>query len=281
MRSAAAAVPTTPWKASPTRRPSRACASSQARSPPGGIVPPCTSMPPSASGSALCSVANNRSRRTRNSSSSKRRWTASRFHGRTARSSGRASSGTSRTSSVSCRLSTTPGQVRPQRIARLALHLVDPVGELGERAELPHPLRGRLLPDARDRGQVVGRVAAQRREIRVLGGREPVARHDRIGIDPAELGHPARGVEHRDVVADQLERIAIAGGDEHLEAVGLGLRGEGGDQVVGLEAGHAELGDGSAREDLLDEIDLAAEIVGRGGAVGLVLGVALRPERLP
>ena len=102
-----AALPVTPWKASPTRRPSRACSSSHARSAPSGIAPPCTSMPPSASGSALCSVANSRSRRTRNSSSSKRRCTASRFHGRTTRSAGSASSGTSRTSSVSCRLSST------------------------------------------------------------------------------------------------------------------------------------------------------------------------------
>ena len=37
---AAAGVPTTPWNASPTRRPSRACASSQARTAPGSSAPP-------------------------------------------------------------------------------------------------------------------------------------------------------------------------------------------------------------------------------------------------
>ena len=170
-------------------------------------------------------------------------------------------------------------EVGAQRVARLALDLVDAVGELGERAELAHPLGRRLLPHARDARQVVAGVAAQRREVRVLRRAEAVAVHHLGRVDARELGDAALRVQHRDVVADQLERVAVARGDEHLEAVGLRLGGEGGDEVVGLEARHPELGDVERPQDLLDEVDLAAEVVGRGGAVGLVLGEALRPER--
>ena len=205
-------VPSRPCTASPTRRPSRACASSQARTVPGSSAPPSTSKPSSASGSALVSVANRRSRSTRNSSSSNSRCTASRSHGRATRSSGAASSGTSRISSVSWRLSSTCARLRAQGVARLALHLVHPVRERLQRAELAHPLGGRLLPDARDAGQVVARVAAQRREVGVLDRGEAVAGHHRGGVDAAQLGDPARRVEHRHVVADQLERVAVARG---------------------------------------------------------------------
>ena len=37
----------------------------------------------------------------------------------------------------------------------------------------------------------------------------------------------------------QLQRVAVAGDDEGLPPLGLGLAGEGGQDVVGLEAGHA------------------------------------------
>jgi hypothetical protein len=63
--------------------------------------------------------------------------------------------------------------VGAQRVARLALDLVDAVGELRERPELADPLGGRLLPDAGDARQVVAGIAAQRREIRVLGRVRP------------------------------------------------------------------------------------------------------------
>ena len=226
----------TPWKARPTRRPSRACASSHARTVPGAIAPPCTSKPSSASGSALVSVANSRSRSTRNSSSSNSRCTASRSHGRATRSSGAASSG-----DVPDQLGELPVE---QHAARGA--------PAGRRPPCPSPRPpGRSAPPSEPNSRthlaavfsptpgMLGRlslgVAAQRREIRVLGRGEPVAGHHRVRVDPAELGHPARRVEHRDVLADQLERVAVARRHQHPVALRLGLRGEGGDDVVGLE----------------------------------------------
>ena len=106
----------------------------------------------------------------------------------------------------------TSGEVRAQRVADLALDLVDPVDEGVERAELAHPLRRGLLPDARDAGQVVAGVAAQRGEVGVLRRREPVLLLDRpSGVIRARSRHAPARVEHGDVVVDELEGVAVAG----------------------------------------------------------------------
>ena len=55
------------------------------------------------------------------------------------------------------------GEVLTELVPRLALDLVHPVHELGQRAELRDPLGGGLLPHARDARQVVAGVAAQSR----------------------------------------------------------------------------------------------------------------------
>ena len=70
------------------------------------------------------------------------------------------------------------GQVRPQRVAGLALDLVDPLDQRGQRAELADPLGRGLLADARHARQVVAGVAAQRGEVRILRGGQPVPRLD-------------------------------------------------------------------------------------------------------
>ena len=66
--------------------------------------------------------------------------------------------------------------VRTQGLPHLALDLVGVTDQLRQAAVLADPLRGGLLPDARDRGQVVTRVAAQRCEVRVLLRGEAVLR---------------------------------------------------------------------------------------------------------
>jgi hypothetical protein len=170
-------------------------------------------------------------------------------------------------------------EVGAERVARLSLDLVHPVGQRLQRPELPHPLGRGLLADARDAGQVVAGVAAQRGEVRVLLRGEPVAGHDGVGVDPAELRDAARRVQDRDVVADELERVAVAAGDQHPEALGLGLGDQRRDDVVGLEVVDREERDRQRRQHVLDQVDLAAELVRRRRPVRLVLGVALGAER--
>ena len=264
------------------REPSRPWSSSQSATAPGSRAAPRTSKPSSASGSAAVSVENSRSRRTRNSSWSNSWCTASRSHWRTSRSCGPAPMpSTSRTSSVSWRLSTTDDEVLAQRVAGLAAHLVHAVDQLVEGPELADPLLRRLLPHPRDAREVVARVAPQRREVGVLLGRERVALHDLLGRVAHEVGHALARVEHRDVGADQLERVAVARTDRHAHARGHGLRGERRDDVVGLVALDREHRDREHPQDVLDEVDLAAELVGRRGPVGLVGRERLGPEGLP
>ena len=89
------------------------------------------------------------------------------------------------------------GEVVAQRVAGLARHLVDPVDQLVERAELPDPLRRRLLPHAGDRRQVVARVAAQRREVGVLRRRQAVLLLDLLGREPGHVADARAGSSGR------------------------------------------------------------------------------------
>jgi hypothetical protein len=171
-------------------------------------------------------------------------------------------------------------QVVAEVLPGLALDLVDALHQLREGPELVDPLRGRLLADARDARQVVGRVAAQSREVGVLGGGQPVLLEDLLRRETGQLGDALGRVQHRGVVADQLEGVPVAGDDQHVEALGLGLRGERGDDVVGLEALDGEALHAHGVEQLADQLDLPLELVRRLGAVRLVLGELLGPPGL-
>jgi hypothetical protein len=78
-----------------------------------------------------------------------------------------------------------------------------------------------------------------------------------------------------------LQRVAVARHDQHAVSAVLGLRGEGGDQVVGLEARLGEHGDAERAQHLLSDVDLSPELIRRGGPARLVLGVFVGAERLP
>ena len=134
--------------------------------------------------------------------------------------------------------------------------------------------------DPGDAGQVLGRLADHGREVAVAGRRHAVLLLDLCRAHPPHLGHAAHGVEDRDVLGDQLEGVTVAGADEHLDALGVGLGRDGGDDVVGLVALELDVGDAQRVEHLLDEGKLTRELVGRARATRLVLGVLLGAERL-
>jgi hypothetical protein len=172
------------------------------------------------------------------------------------------------------------GQVGAQRIADLALDLVDVVDQREQRAVFGDPFGRRLLADSRDAGQVVAGVSAQRREIGVLRRREAVLVRHRFRGESGELADPLHRVQHRDVVADQLQRIAVAGHHQHPIALVLGLGCQRRDHVVGFEPGLGQNGDAERAENLLGDVDLAAELVRRRRSARLVFRVLLQPERL-
>ena len=127
-------------------------------------------------------------------------------------------------------------QVVAQRLPHLAADLVDPVGQRGHRAELLDPLGRGLLAHAGDPRQVVGRVAAQRCEIGVLRRGHAVLLEHGVGSHAGQVGDPLAGVEHGDARLHELQRVAVAGEDEDVEALGAGPAGQRRDDVVGLEA---------------------------------------------
>lgn len=113
------------------------------------------------------------------------------------------------------------------------------------------------------------------RSVGVLRGRQSVLLDDRVRGEAGQFAHPLAGVEDRHVLADQLQRIAVAGDHQHAVALVFGLGGQGGDQVVGLEARLGEHRDAQGGQDLLGDVDLAVELVGRRRPIGLVLRIAL------
>ncbi|GMA85045.1 hypothetical protein GCM10025868_02950 [Angustibacter aerolatus] len=130
------------------------------------------SKPDSASGSAASTVANSRSRSTRNSRPSKTWCTSSRSHWRRSRSAGFSGRLEVAHQSVEAPVAQHALEVLAQVVAGLALDLVDVGHHALQAAVQVDPLGGRLRPDARDAGQVVAALAHQRRQVGVaLGGR--------------------------------------------------------------------------------------------------------------
>ena len=170
-------------------------------------------------------------------------------------------------------------EVLAQRVAGLALDLVHPVDQGLQRAELRDPLGRGLLPHPGDAGQVVARVAADRGEVGVLRRGEPVLLAYGLRREAGHLGDAAPGHQRRHPVRDQLEHVAVAGDDEDVHVLRGGLGGQRGDEVVGLVARRRQPPDAERVEHLEDQAELAAEVLGRLAAVGLVLDVLLVPER--
>ena len=172
------------------------------------------------------------------------------------------------------------GQMRAQVVADLALDLVDVVDQTLQRAVFGDPLRRRLLAHPGNAGQVVTRVAPQRREVRVLRRGEAVLLHHRVRGEPGQLADSLAGVQHGDVVVDQLQGVTVAGDHQHAVPLPLRLGGQRGDDVVGLEPGLGEDRDAQRAEHLLGDVDLAAEFIRGRRPARLVLGVLLEAEGL-
>ena len=204
-----------------------------------------TSKPDSSTASSSVGIASSsRSRSTRNSSPSKSVCTACRSHGWPRRGpSGPTSSSRSQTSALSRRLRiTSPRCSRsaspflPVISSACAITLSRPSYWLIHLAAKPWPTPGHAR-------QVVGGLPHERGELGVARRRHAVALLDRGRRHPLHLRDAAHRVDHRRVVVDELEGVAVAGADQRLEPGGLGLRRQRADDVVGLVALLLEEGD--------------------------------------
>ena len=138
-------------------------------------------------------------------------------------------------------------EVLAEGVADLAADLVDVGDDPRQVAVGGDPLRRRLGPDAGHAGEVVGRLADQRREVAVALRGHEVALRDGGGVHPPHVGDAPHGVDHRHVVGDELEHVAVARDDDDLHALRGRLRREGRDDVVGLVARAPRCSGSSAR----------------------------------
>ena len=86
-----------------------------------------------------------------------------------------------------------------------------------DRAVLRDQLAGGLVADAGDARDVVGAVALEADEVRNLLGPDAVARLDALRRVDVHVAHAARRHHQRDVVGDELERVAVGRDDGRLD----------------------------------------------------------------
>ncbi len=184
-----------------------------------------------------------------------------------------------------------PGQLAAEE--RLLTTLLEPVAEAGGYLVqvLVDPLQGSvlleqpgggLLAHAVDTGDVVRLVAHEGLVVHQLVRAEAlVALLHLLDVVDDGVGEAPAGGQHPGALIDQLEQVHVAGDDERIDVLVLGLPGEGPEEVVGLVPFLLEDGDVQGLHDRPDAVHLRAELVRHLGAVGLVLGVDLVAEGAP
>ena len=131
------------------------------------------------------------------------------------------------------------------------------------------PLGRRLGADLGHTGHVVHGVANQGLVVDHQPGR-----HAKLSLHTRHVAAlVVHGVDDGDVLIHQLRQVFVAARDDHLHALGRGQAGQRANHVVGLHAGHIEHLPAHELNQLVDGLDLAAQVVGHGRALGLVGGV--------
>ncbi len=169
--------------------------------------------------------------------------------------------------------------VVPQSLALLARDLPGVLDDARQGPVLVDPFGGVAVADARDPGDVVGRLTPQRREIGILAGVHPVLLLDGLRGHVFEVLEMVARVQHGHAVIHQLEGVPVP--RQHQRAVSRTLphRRHGADDVITLVPRHFDIGDAQGRQQSLDERQLGQQILRRGVSRALVLrqhGVAKR-----
>ena len=157
-----------------------------------------------------------------------------------------------------------------QVVADLALDLIGPVDDRGQRAVFAQPLGGGLGPAFLDAGHVVHRVAHQGEEVDdLLGAHAEFLDHGVDGVQTAA----AHRVDQRHARPHQLGEILVTGGDGDLHALRRALQRQRADHVVGLHPLHAQQRESQRLHDADHRFDLRAQVLGHGRPVRLVVGI--------
>ena len=83
------------------------------------------------------------------------------------------------------------------------------------------------------------------------------------------------GVDDGDVLIHQLTQVLVPAGDRDLNTLAGSHMCQGGDHVIGLHARYVQHGPAHAPHEIVDGLNLRAQIVGHGAAVLFVFGVQL------
>ncbi len=170
------------------------------------------------------------------------------------------------------------------RLGASRSQLVDVLEHRLERPVLADQLAGGLVADPGDSGDVVGAVALEADEVGHLLGLDPEAELDPLrGVD-VHVGDPARGHHQRDVVAHELEGVAVGGDDGGLDAGLVGAVRERRDHVVRFPALELEVPVAEGLDDRPEVRELLPQEVRHRLAlalVGLERLVAVDRARVP
>ncbi len=155
-------------------------------------------------------------------------------------------------------------------LAARGRELVGMLDDRFERAVLGDQLAGCLVADAGNTRDVVGGVALQPDEVRHLLGRDAVPGLHPLGRVDVHVGDPARSHHQTDVLAAELERIAVGRDDARLDSRRVGTRRERRDDVVGLPALELEVPVAERLDDRTEVRELLAEQIRHRPAALLV-----------
>ena len=141
-------------------------------------------------------------------------------------------------------------------------------------------LRRRLLPHAGDPGQVVGAVAAHRRQHGVALRFETGALDNARLVIEVVVAHPSLVVEdpHKGVL-NELEAVTVPCDHHDRATLVSGTSGQGGEHVVSLEVLAADQGDPETPDQIADHVELRQQIGWRLGPPSLVVLDHRVPER--
>ncbi len=160
---------------------------------------------------------------------------------------------------------------------RFPLHFGGMLDSRFHRSEALDQIPGSFFADARSSGDVIHRIAHQRKQIRYLAG---LHAHELLGsfrVVPDVFLHR---VVHMDPIVHQLQHVLVARNDHHIRHF-RSAAGQRADHVIRLESRELENGDAHGFERAPDVGDLLAQIWRHFGAVGLVLLVHLFAEGFP
>ena len=108
---------------------------------------------------------------------------------------------------------------------------------------------------------------------------DPRGRHAKALLHRLRIRHlhrapvAAHGVDEHHLIADQLSEVFVSSGNHGSHALRPGLRGQGANHVIGLQAIDHHQGPAQCPNGIKNGGHLQSQVIGHGRSVGLVLGI--------